>query len=102
MCMLSAALYSQNITNSGFENWTMKTYYDEPDSFMTTNAQVYFASSLPNVTKITDVQHGSFAAKLETVFINPDTAFGLMLIGKPKQEVVLKAECPLLPVPIHW
>jgi hypothetical protein len=83
MCMLSAALYSQTIQNNGFENWTMKTYYDEPDSFMTTNAQVYFMSSLPNVTKITDVQHGSFAAKLETVYINPDTAFGLMLIGKP-------------------
>jgi len=61
-------------TNPSFEDWTENTFYQEPVGYATFNAQTYFATGQPNVTK---VQGNSGAAmRLETVAVGNDTIMG--------------------------
>jgi len=57
---------AQNIANSGFENWSNTTLYEDPSGYsMTTNAWVYSGLGQGNVTKVSGY-HGSYGAKLTT------------------------------------
>ncbi len=86
--ILSAALFSilylansQNIQNSGFENWFEKQYYEDPDQFASTNFASYTTSGSPNVMKTSDAHSGSHAVKLETIPSSEGNISGAIFIG---------------------
>ena len=80
-------VYSQVIPNASFEDWTLKTLYEEPQYYATTNLQAYFNIATGNVTKTTDCQHGAYAAHLQTIAAN-DTMTGAMFIGMPGAQTI--------------
>jgi len=74
---------AQNIANSGFENWSNTTLYEDPSGYsMTTNAWVYSGLGQGNVTKVSGY-HGSYGAKLTTYASQNDTMFAGLIIGSP-------------------
>lgn len=82
LCLISAnSLLAQTITNNSFENWTKKMLYEYPESYFTSNTQLMLMNLPANVTKTTDKQQGSYAAKLETMASGTDTIQGIMLLG---------------------
>lgn len=75
------------IANGGFEEWTTKGTYEEPNGWATLN--IYSAFGAPiTASKSTDKQSGSYSLKLETkAFANPltgmlDTLPGLAVTSK--------------------
>jgi len=76
-------LFSQSITNSGFENWDTIVYFEEPNFGLTSNLSSYFNTESGNVQKTTDSFAGNFAAKLTTVSSVNDTISGVIFIGNP-------------------
>ncbi|MCD4696045.1 MAG: T9SS type A sorting domain-containing protein [Bacteroidales bacterium] len=74
---------SQEIQNSGFENWLNQQYFEDPDEFTTTNIMTYFASGEANVHKTTDAYSGSFALNVETIDSPEGPIAGAVFIGEP-------------------
>lgn len=83
LVLIFSQVFSQQIPNSSFENWTVNTLYEEPDSFLTTNLQSYFTIGLGNVSRTTDSQQGTYAAHLQTIASTPNNITGGMFIGTP-------------------
>jgi hypothetical protein len=79
----SATTFSQSILNGSFENWSQQVFYEEPDSFQTSNSQIYMFTGSGNVSKVTDSHSGSYAAKLETISSDNDTVPGALLLEIP-------------------
>ena len=79
--MLSSVIYGQTISNSGFENWTFQTYYEDPVGFSSSNAFTFVNTGEPNVRKTTDAQSGNFAIELETVNTSEGPFAGAVFIG---------------------
>ena len=83
LSIFCSAAFAQSISNSGFENWSYKTFYEEPDLFYSTNAFIYASLGEPNVTKTTESQSGNYAVRLETVAFGDVSAAGAIFIGEP-------------------
>ena len=86
--LLCSRGYSQSISNSGFENWTQQTLYENPDNYTSSNGWIYMSLGSGNVKKVTDSYDGAFAAKLETVLAGTDTMQGMLLIGTPGNQTI--------------
>jgi hypothetical protein len=76
---------SQVIPNGGFENWYPEEYFEEPDTFLTSNFRIWFTAGTTNVSKTTDSHSGTFAAKLETVAANDEIIAGFIIIGNASE-----------------
>jgi len=76
---------SQIISNGGFENWYLKEYFEDPDTFLTSNLRVWLTSGTTNVFKTTDSHSGAFAAKLETVAADNEIISGFIIIGNASE-----------------
>jgi len=76
--------FSQNVMNGGFENWSSRFLFEEPDSFLTTNGQLYYMGGPANVIKSTDAYDGQYAAELHTITFGTDTMMGFLIYGSPK------------------
>ncbi len=85
LAFYSIGLTAQNIIvpNNGFENWTISTAFEEPDSFVTSNLQAYLLNILPNVSKTSDCNSGSYAIRLETVQSDGNIVPGGLFLGIP-------------------
>ncbi|MFH2141682.1 MAG: T9SS type A sorting domain-containing protein [Bacteroidota bacterium] len=86
--LLKAGIYSQQINNNDFEDWTIQHLYDEPDGFLTSNMWTFMSAGTGTVLKVTDSYHGTFAARLETILSGTDTSAGMMLIGMPGNQTI--------------
>lgn len=75
----------QQIANTDFENWSFQTF-TEPEIYLTSN--MFGAGGIGNVTRTTDAQHGTYAARLETVVSGSDTVQGMMIIGTPGNQTI--------------
>ncbi len=71
----------QTISNSGFENWFVQDFYEEPDLYVTTNFASFTTTGLPNVTKTTDAISGNYAIKCETINTSEGPISGAAFIG---------------------
>ena len=78
LIVLSQSIYSQNIANGDFENWTSIDAYEEPDNMYIAGIHAYFLTGSVNATKSTDKIEGNFSVKLVSTIINSDTLFGLV------------------------
>lgn len=68
------------LPNSGFENWTTHTIYEEPTPWQNGNQD----NDSVVVTKSTDAYSGSFSCHLRTLLeASGDTAFGYVTQGDP-------------------
>jgi len=74
---------SQDIQNSGFENWSTQNYFGNPDQYTTTNYLSFFQTGTANVTKTSDAQSGSWAIHLESISTSSGPMFGAAFIGDP-------------------
>jgi len=72
---------SQTISNSGFENWSTQDFYEEPDSYATTNFASFTTAGIPNVIKTTDVVSGNYAIHCETINTTEGPISGAAFIG---------------------
>ena len=86
--LFSLSAWSQFLPNSSFENWTQNVLFEQPDLFMTSNPQLAMMGMPANCLKVTDSDHGSYAAKLETVSNGQDTVNGILLIGLPGNQTI--------------
>ncbi len=78
-----AALTAQEILNSGFEEWTVVEYFEDPDGYTTTNTVTFFGGIEPNVTRSSEAVSGNSAMRLETI-VTPDGVLeGAAFIGEP-------------------
>lgn len=84
----SAMVVSQPIQNSGFESWSIKNLFSEPNGFNSSNLSAYMSGGSPNVKKVADAYHGIFAAKLETIFTGTETIPGMLVIGTPGNQAI--------------
>ena len=76
-CITTAA-FAQTVPNGGFENWTPDTYND-PQYYLTSNAQNILAMLPANVTRVTDPQQGTYALRMTTVTNGIYTSFGFFI-----------------------
>jgi len=90
VCILLMHTYikSQNVPNGSFENWTLKTFYEQPNYWGTANSQLLMQGMQPNCTKDLNSFAGTYAAKLETVTNGHDTVNGIMFIGQPGNHAI--------------
>lgn len=72
---------SQNVVNGGFESWTNKVLYEEPDTFVTYNPMLYQYGYDMTATKTTDAHGGSYALHLETTVFDDDTIPGVAMLS---------------------
>lgn len=79
----SCGVFAQQPLNPDFENWTIQTLYEEVDSMVSTNNQMYLQTQTSNVKKVTSGFHGTYAAELTTIATTSDTTFGGLFIGTP-------------------
>lgn len=82
---IAITAYGQkSIPNGNFEQWNSQTC-DNPQNYpFTSNIQNFFRFNLaPNVTKTTDVKHGSYAVQLTTLKSGKDTSAGYFLNFNP-------------------
>ncbi|MFH1005130.1 MAG: T9SS type A sorting domain-containing protein [Bacteroidota bacterium] len=87
--LLSAIVQAQSIPNAGFENWSIRTYYQEPDVFSSFNSHwEYLICGKVTVTRSTDSYSGTYAAKIETVSSKQDTIKGMLFIGQPGNQTI--------------
>jgi len=82
LSIFCSAAFAQSIPNSGFENWSYKTFYEDPDLFYSTNVFSYALMGEPNVTKTTESQSGNYAVRLETVATSDGSVAGAIFIGE--------------------
>jgi hypothetical protein len=87
--LFSLSGIAQTISNSGFENWSNVTHYEEPDQFLTSNPATYSFLNVPNVEKVTDAQSGSYAIKMETLDSDDGPVPGMAFIGMIGEESIL-------------
>lgn len=83
---ISVTVYSQtpSIPNGNFEQWTTSSWEYPQNYPRNSNTDNFFYYHLPtNVTKTTDVFHGTYAVKLATIAGGADTAVGYFLNGNP-------------------
>ncbi|MBN2174962.1 MAG: PCMD domain-containing protein [Bacteroidales bacterium] len=73
--------FSQQISNSGFENWTNTNFFEDPDQFATSNMFSYIYSGSANVTKTMDAHAGNYAVRLQTVPSPEGSLNGAIFIG---------------------
>ncbi len=73
--------YSQTIPNSGFENWTTHTIYEEVLPFSSTNVYSYLTNEQTVVSKTTDKHGGSYAAKLTVDSVPNNNIAGNLVLG---------------------
>jgi hypothetical protein len=81
--VIPAGLQSQTVPNSGFEDWTTISFFEEPSGYLTTNFQSYLMLGEANVSKTIDACSGNYAVKLETVGNGTETIPGGIFIGIP-------------------
>lgn len=72
------------IINPSFESWSSQFNYEDLDSLLTQNVRLFYMGVPSNVVKETVAQHAMYAAKLNTILLNTDTVFGMILYGQPK------------------
>lgn len=73
-----------SIPNGNFEQWTSSTWENPQNYTNTSNSQNFYYYNLPaNVIKTTDAYHGAYAAKLTTIAVGADTAFGYFINENP-------------------
>ncbi len=84
----SAIISAQPIQNSSFESWSIQNLFNEPNGFLSSNMWTYMSTGSGNVKKVSDSNHGMFAAKLETVVSGNDTMQGMLLIGTPGNQTI--------------
>lgn len=80
---ISLGAFSQGgyLHNSGFENWTINTIYENPTSWGSSNYEN--GNPVIGATKTTDAQHLTYAAQVENVLVNgTDTAFSYVYLGE--------------------
>ena len=77
------AVSSQDIQNSGFEEWSVIQYFEDPDGYSTTNTVTFFGGNEPNVTKTDDAHSGNYALHLETIETADGVLEGASFIGEP-------------------
>ncbi|MCD4665492.1 MAG: PCMD domain-containing protein, partial [Bacteroidales bacterium] len=82
-------VFTQDIQNSGFEDWTNQVLFEEPDQFTSSNILSYPSIGEPNVTKTTDAYSGNYAVRLETVAVDEESLTGAIFIGEPGDEAVI-------------
>lgn len=72
----------QQLLNSGFENWTLKNEYIEPDGWISTNAYAFFGAP-ETCYPFEDAHSGNWSAKLETRLdpITGDTLRAVLITG---------------------
>lgn len=90
--LLSAIMinaYTQDIQNSGFEDWSVLQYYEDPVGYSTTNVITFFAGAMPNVLKTTDAFSGSHAIYMETVDTPEGVYAGAAFIGTPTDNNII-------------
>jgi hypothetical protein len=75
----------QVIANASFENWYIQEYYEEPDTFMTSNFRTWLTGGLINVIKTSDSHSGNYAARLETIAVNDEIIGGFLIIGNASE-----------------
>ncbi|MCD4683466.1 MAG: T9SS type A sorting domain-containing protein [Bacteroidales bacterium] len=78
----------QTISNSGFENWSVQDFYEEPDFYATTNFASFTTAGIPNVIKTTDAISGNYAIKCETINTTEGPISGAAFIGSIGMEGV--------------
>jgi hypothetical protein len=78
----AAGLFAQSVPNGGFENWNANSFEDLT-YYQTSNFQNIMRGLPVNVEKVADPQQGSWAIKLTTVNMGPDTSFGFIINGDP-------------------
>lgn len=73
---------AQQLPNGGFENWSLKNEYIEPEGWISTNAYAYFGA-VETCYPFEDARTGKWAAKLETRIdpLTKDTLRALMVVG---------------------
>lgn len=81
LCFNVSENQAQILPNGGFDTWFDKDYYYKPDTFSTSNLWVYSESQNINVERTTDCHSGTYAARMETVFMYEDTMPGGIMIG---------------------
>ena len=80
--LINANIFSQNVPNGGFENWTTVDLFDDPDDWNTGNTQLMMESDSLDVltaSKTEESYSGNFALELISVVTDPpeeDTLFG--------------------------
>ncbi len=72
----------QQLLNSGFENWTLKNEYIEPDGWISTKPYAFFGSP-ETCYPFEDAHSGNWSAKLETRLdpITGDTLRAVLITG---------------------
>lgn len=72
----------QQLLNCGFENWTLKNEYIEPDGWISTNAYAFFGAP-ETCYPFEDAHTGNWSAKLETRLdpITGDTLQAVLVTG---------------------
>ena len=77
-----AVVGAQQLPNGGFENWSLRDEYIEPDGWISTNAYAYFGA-VETCYPFEDAHTGKWAAKLETRIdpLTNDTLRCLLVVG---------------------
>lgn len=71
---------AQTIPNGGFESWTKKTLFENPDHYGTSNPEAYRSTGQANATKVAGVV-GQYAIQMLTVGGGEKSRFGYFLNG---------------------
>jgi hypothetical protein len=82
------AAHSQSISNNGFENWSTRLFFENPDIYNSSNFYSYVLNGIANVTKSTDAQSGNYALKIETIEVNNEIVEGSVFIGSIEDDNV--------------
>ena len=81
--------FGQTISNSGFEDWTYQTYFEDPVGYSSSNVFTFINTGEPNARKTTDAYSGDFAVELETVNTDEGPFAGAVFIGTMGDETIL-------------
>lgn len=81
LLMVWVQTYGQIIQNSGFENWFIEQYYEDPDQYASTNFASYITTGGANVIKTTDAHSGLYGAKMQTISSVQGNISGALFIG---------------------
>jgi hypothetical protein len=81
-------VFTQEIINSGFENWNNTQFFEDPEQYASSNMFSYIYSGSANVSKTTDAHSGSFAVKLQTIASPDGPLEGAVFIGTLGEESI--------------
>lgn len=85
LAFMAGAATAQSIPNGGFENWTTNTFEDL--MYYYTSNHDHMGTPPYTVLKTSDAKSGSYAVKLETIFVAPDTINSFVANGDPSHPV---------------